>query len=143
MPRFERNTFMKKKSISVLNCLPLLLAVLLAVGVKTFFGPCVHEDGSFGVCHWAGQVLLGLGVVMSVQALCAVLIQKPGVRAGIYLSMLFSAALSIFTPGTLIILCSMPSMRCRALMQPASIILSCLILLFSLINLIVEWKKKQ
>ena len=134
---------MKKKNITVLNCLPMLLAVLLAVGVKTFLEPCVHEDGSFGACHWAGQALLGLGVLMAVQALCAVLIQKPGVRAGIYLSMLFTAALSIFAPGTLIILCSMPSMRCRALMQPASIILSCLILLFSLINLIMEWKKKQ
>ena len=41
------------------------LSILLFVGVGTFFAPCgVHEDGSFGACHWAGQAVMAAGIVL-------------------------------------------------------------------------------
>lgn len=130
-----------KKSFSVLRFLPFLFSVLMTVGLITFMGPCVHEDGSAGACFWAGRALTGMGAVLSVQGLCAWLLTKSKAAAGVYLAMIFSAAAAIFTPGGLIALCGMASMRCRAVMQPAAIILSAAVLVLSMINGFREWKR--
>ena len=35
----------------------LVLSLVIVIGSRTFLSPCVHEDGTFGPCHWAGQAL--------------------------------------------------------------------------------------
>lgn len=110
---------MKKAQIP--GIIILILSLLLIIGSSSFLGPCVHEDGSFGSCHWAGRSLLGLGCVTGM--LAALLLCFPRLRTGIYVSMLPVCILGILTPGTLIRLCAMPAMRCRMIMQPAAILL--------------------
>ena len=99
----------------------LLAALTAAVGSQTFLSPCVHEDGTLGACHWAGQALLGTGSVLGVLALMALCLQKA--RFGVYLSAVPVCILGILTPGTLMGLCRMSTMRCRMVMQPAMILL--------------------
>ncbi len=99
----------------------LLIAALLAIGSQTFLSPCIHEDGSFGACHWAGQTLLGLGCVLGTLALLSLCLKKAA--GGFFLSALPVCIMGILTPGTLIDLCHMSTMRCRMLMQPAMVIL--------------------
>ncbi len=111
---------MQKKRM-VPGCIVLILSLVIAVGSVTFLGPCVHEDGTVGACHWAGRSILGLGLLLTVLSLLAVLLRK--FRSGLYLSILIACVLGALTPGTLISLCKMSSMRCRAVMQPAVIIL--------------------
>ena len=116
---------MKKsgKSSAVPAMIIFVLAVLAAVGVRTFFRPCIHDDGAFGACYWAGQAIFGLSLVLAAEGLAAVLLRDSGVRKGLYIAMLLTAVPGFFLPGTLISLCGMASMRCRALMRPAVIIL--------------------
>ena len=111
---------MQKKRM-VPGCIVLILSLVIAVGSVTFLGPCVHEDGTVGACHWAGRSILGLGLLLTVLSLLAVLLRK--FRGGLYLSILIACVLGALTPGTLISLCKMSSIRCRAVMQPAVIIL--------------------
>lgn len=111
----------------------LVLSLLLAIGSQTFMGACVHDDGSLGVCHWAARALSGIGGLLAVLAILALLVKKE--RAGLYLAMVPTALLGIFTPGTLINLCGMATMRCRALMKPAAMIL----LAFTLAAALVGW----
>ena len=99
----------------------LALSIVIAAGSQSFLAPCVHEDGSFGACHWAGQMLLGLGCTVGILAALALFVKRA--RPGIYLSALPVCALGILTPGTLIDLCRMSTMSCRMVMQPAMIIL--------------------
>ena len=68
----------------------LLLSAVIAVGSVSFLGPCVHEDGSFGPCHWAGQAMLGIGLLLAVLSLTALLVKDGRLRAGL----LFAAAAS-------------------------------------------------
>ena len=105
-------------------CIILVLALAAAAGSVSFLGPCVHEDGTFGACHWAGQALLGTSVLMAVLSLTALVYQDAGPRRGLFLAMIFTAVLGILIPGTLIGLCGMATMRCRALMRPAMTILN-------------------
>ena len=118
----------------------LLISVAVIFGSQSFLSPCVHEDGTFGACHWAGQSLLGLGCVTGI--LAALALRSRRARPGIYLSVLPVCVLAILTPGTLIDLCRISAMRCRMVMQPAMIILFSAALLCALISLILSAGRK-
>lgn len=121
---------MKKSMIPAI--ITLVLALVVAVGSQTFLGACVHEDGSFGACHWASRALLGVGGLLAALALAALCV--PSARLGVYIAMALTCILGILTPGTLIALCQMATMRCRALMQPATTILFALSLAASAVG---------
>ena len=137
----ERN--MKKNPYSTAAAVIILvLALLSAIGVQTFLRPCVHDDGSFGTCHWAGQVLFGLSLVIAAESLTALLRKDFALRRGLYLAMAFTAVLGLLIPGTLIKLCSMADMRCRMIMRPAVMILYFLILVSAAAGMLLSGTKK-
>ena len=125
---------MKKSSSPAV--ITLVLALVMAVGSQTFLGPCVHEDGSFGACHWAGRMLMGVGGLLAALSLLALLL--PGERAGLYLAMVPTAVVGLLTPGTLIAICGMATMRCRMVMRPAMMILSAVTLILALVGWLTE-----
>ncbi len=110
----------------------LILSLIIAVGSQTFLGACVHDDGSFGACHWACRAILGEGGLLAVLALMALALKRE--RAGLFIAMIPASALGLLTPGTLIALCKMPTMRCRMLTQPATMILFGAALLAALVG---------
>ena len=121
------------KKAKILAAVAAILAVAAALGVRTFIGPCVHEDGAFGPCHFAGQVVLGISVLIAAEGAAAALIKSGGTRRGLMMAMSASSVLAMLTPGILIGLCKMDTMRCRAVMRPsvmAIFALTCVISLF-------------
>ena len=50
---------MKKQLIPAIVLI--ILSVIVIIGTQSSLSACVHEDGTFAPCHWAGQALLGLG----------------------------------------------------------------------------------
>ena len=129
-----------KKTI-IPGCVTLVLSLVIAIGSFTFLGPCVHDDGSVGACWWAGRALLGLGCLLGVLAVFALLSERA--RFGAYLSSTAVCAVGILTPGTLISLCRMSSMRCRAVMQPAMMILFAAAALMSMVGVWVCIKAQK
>ena len=129
---------MKKQSIPAV--ILLALSLVIAIGSQTFLSPCVHDDGAFGPCHWAGRTLLGLGCALGILAVLSLMIQRA--RCGAYLSALPLCLLGILTPGTLIDLCHMSTMRCRMVMQPAMMILFSAALAAALIGAILTGRKQ-
>ena len=119
---------MKKTTIPTIFIL--VLGLVVAVGSQTFLGACVHDDGSFGACHWACRAMLGEGALLAALALLALAMKRE--RAGLYLAMVPASLMGLLTPGTLIALCKMPTMRCRMLTQPAMMILFGVLLLAAL-----------
>ncbi len=129
--------FVKKQIVP--GIIILILSLVIIIGSQSFLSPCMHEDGSFGPCHWAGQALLGLGCVIGILAILSLCVQKA--RLGAYLSALPVCGLGILTPGTLIDLCHMSTMRCRMAMQPAMIILFSAALLCALTGAVFTARK--
>ena len=125
---------MNKKMIPAVALVALGLAV--AIGSQTFLGPCVHEDGSFGACHWAGRALTGMGALLAMEGLLAAILERG--RFGLCLASALTSALGFFLPGGLIDLCKMDTMRCRMLMQPAMRVLFALGLIASLVGLLMN-----
>ena len=142
---------MKSKKIIIPAAAVLIIACIGAVGVKTFLGPCVHEDGSFGPCHWAGQAVFGIWLLLLAESLLLTagsLLSagaspqgNSGFGTGLFSAMLCTAVLGICMPGGLIRLCSMATMRCLALMRPAMIILFVLAALFCAAGIIMSRRK--
>ena len=129
---------MKKTSIPAI--IVLILALVITVGSQTFLGACVHEDGSFGACHWAARAILGEGALLAVLAALALALKKE--REGLYLAMAPASLLGMLTPGMLISICGMDTMRCRMLMRPAMLILFGVALLVALIGWLTARKVK-
>ena len=130
---------MKKTSVPAM--IVLILALIAAIGSQSFLGPCVHEDGSFGACHWAGRALLGVGGLLAVLALLALLL--PRCREGLCLAMALTSALGLLVPGLLVSLCGMSTMRCQALMRPAMSVLFALALVASALGWLLERRKAR
>lgn len=119
----------------------LVFSLVIAIGSFTFLSPCVHDDGNVGACWWAGRMLLGLGCLLAVLSVFVLLSGRA--RFGTYLSGIAVCALGILTPGTLISLCRMNSMHCRAVMQPAMIILFAAAALTSLLGVLFCMKEQK
>ena len=130
---------MKKSSIPAI--LILLLALIAAIGSQSFLGACVHEDGSFGACHWACRAMLGEGALLAALSLLALAMKRE--RAGLYLAMAPASLLGLLTPGALIALCKAPTMRCRMLTRPAMMILFGAALLAALVGWLLARKGEK
>jgi len=116
----------------------LILAAVIAIGSVTVFGPCVHEDGSEAPCAGAGGAVFCDGCVLALLAVLILFIHKPSVRIVLFFVSLCVAAVGIALPGTIFPLCRMDTMHCRAVMQPAMVILLASELIVSICGLLVE-----
>ena len=127
-----------QRKISIPALVILAAALITAIGSVSFLGPCVHEDGSFGACHWAGRAELGIACLIAAQSLLLLFQKNAGARCGLYMAILLTAALGMLVPGTLIGLCGMATMRCRALMKPAMTLLFALMGILALAGIFPE-----
>lgn len=119
----------------------LALAAVIAIGSVTVLGPCVHEDGSEAPCIGAGRAVLIAGCALAILAALILFIRKSSVRIVLFFISLFVAAVGIALPGTIFPVCRMDTMHCRAVMQPAMVILFASELIVSVCGLIVEWNR--
>ena len=120
------------KKSNILAVIILILSIVAAIGSQTILGACVHEDGSFGACHWACRAMLGEGALLAALSLLALAMKRE--RTGLYLAMVPASLLGLLTPGTLIAICKMPTMRCRMVSRPAMMILFGAMLIAALVG---------
>ena len=132
---------MKKNNKKIIpGIVIILLALTGLIGGLTFLGPCVHDDGSFGACHYAGMALTGICALILAENICHLFVKRNGFRQGVYICTVMTAVLGILIPGTLIDLCKMATMRCRAVMRPGMTIIFILICVAALIGVILTRK---
>lgn len=132
-----------KRNIAISDILLLVLSIAFLIGSRTVFLPCAaQEDGSWMTCHWAGEAVSGLAAVMVVIALLHIIISDAKIKIGLSLAMIPVAILTILVPGTLVHLCMMDTMRCRAVMRPAATVFSVLIIGAAVLDVVVNRKKE-
>ena len=127
----------RRKSLTVLHVLMACLALLMTIGVRTFMGPCVHDDGSTGMCAAAGQAVF-------VSALCMLLLSAAAAamsgRTGTVLDsvLLVGSIVVAMIPGHLVSICASSMMHCRMVMQPAVQVISVIDAVMALICLMIR-----
>lgn len=88
------------------------------MGVLTFSGPCVHDDGSAAVCATASQGVVGGGVVLLIGAILRLAIKSRAARIAFAVTCVVAGVFVILAPGTIFPLCMMAEMHCQAVMKP-------------------------
>ena len=120
------------------------LSLFLAVGILFVFPACgAKDDGTFMMCHYAGQAVFGMGIALTVISVIALIFGGGKAAAGASLSAAVLAVLTALTPELLIPLCKMPTMQCHTMMRPAIIVLSALIALTAAVNAVIILKRKD
>lgn len=131
----------KRRKVGATDLVLLILSILFLAGILTVFGPCgPTEDGSFMTCHWAGNTVAGLAAVLVVLSLIHLAVSDPKIKTGLSAAAVPVALLAAYTPGGLIHLCMMGSMQCRAVMRPAAILLSVLVIAAAIFDIAVNRK---
>lgn len=120
----------KNRRIGAADLLLLCVSAVFFIGMLTVFGPCgPKEDGTWMTCHWAGQAVAGIAAVLLCLAAAHGIAGDPGVKAGLSIAIIPLSALAIVIPGNLIGMCMMDTMRCHAVMKPAVLLCSALMIL--------------
>ena len=133
----------KKSKPGIMDIVLPVLTLIFLVGIKTFLQPCgPKDDGSWMTCHWAGQSIFGISIALFIMAILHLLVgivfSKPGIKAGISIGMVPIAIIGALTPGHLIGLCMMETMRCHTVTRPATIVFCMIIAAVALINFFIQ-----
>lgn len=103
----------------VLSLLPAVFSLLMMIGTVTVFRACpMKDDGTWMHCHTAQNVVAAAGGVMCVLLLIAAFVNNRMVRTALYGLCIAGFVGTFLTPGVLISMCMMDTMRCYAVMQP-------------------------
>lgn len=99
--------------ISVTDILLLICCVLYCTGIKNWFPVCSMSGDKIMNCHWAGEVLFALSLVLSGLSLVHIFIPDEKIKAGMDISSACFAVFAMLIPGNLIALCKNTEMPCR------------------------------
>ena len=134
---------MKKQNTTWIFAVQLIISAVFFIGMLTFLKPCgPKEDGTFMACHYAGTALIILAAGMLLISLAGLFLKGSAARAAAGVLQIVLSVLTLIIPGTVIGLCMMPEMRCRAVMRPGSIVCAVLMILVSLAGILISRRKK-
>ena len=120
-----------------------VIALVLVVGMLTFAGPCVHDDGSKSVCSDAGTALVIAGAIGAVAALASLAVGNKVASGACALIAACCGAFAAASPGNLFALCMMQTMRCWSVMRPFAIACGACLLIIGIIAAVMSFRSKR
>lgn len=131
-----------KKRIS--NYLPIVLSTLLSLGVLTVFRACsAMEDGSWMHCHTAQMRVFGLGLVLIALSVISLFVKNKIANIVLNAASVVVAIVAVITPGVLVSMCMMDTMRCHALMKPFVIVFGVLFIISDIVKVVFDFKSND
>lgn len=126
---------------NVLDAILILLSLLLTVGTATIFQTCgPMEDGKYMACHWAGVVIVAIGVTLTVQNIVRLTLSNSDTRRGISIATLLTAILAVAIPGRIVNLCMKSDMQCQAVTKPVATVICILLIIVLIVDIIFNSK---
>ncbi len=107
-----------KVKLGVTEALALVLSLLYAIGIRRWFAVCPLMTETVMPCHWAGEMLKAISVLLLV--LCALHLPIPDakIKIGMDIALIGLALLGMFVPGTVIRICGGETMACKSAAHP-------------------------
>lgn len=112
----------------------IVLGALTAIAPQTFAHACGAHDGMMPACHYSQQAVTGIGVVILVLGVVALLVE-PKVRVGLNIAAIADTLLLFAVPTMLIGICKGAMMHCRMVMLPTLIVLGVLTIVFAVVGI--------
>lgn len=120
----------------------LVVSVIFLIGIIALFSACgPKEDGTWMACHWAGNAITGLAAVLVAISVIHAIAPDAQMKAGLAIATIPVALYAAILPSNVIALCMMDTMQCRAVMQPATIALSTLMIAAAVFDIL--WYRRK
>ena len=134
-----------KNALNTVSGVCLLAAgLILAGGTQFVFTACgIHDDGSYGRCHYAQLVTACIGLLVAVGALCSLFLKTREVSLAVSVITFCEALLVLLSPGKIIPLCMMATMHCLTMMKPFTLTMSLVILILAVGTFICNLTRKE
>lgn len=129
------------KNRIIVSIIYIVLGILLALVPTVLFPTCDATEMKMA-CYYTKQAEVGLGVLVAVLGIVALLSKNADVRSGLSLAILGIAVLVVVYPLYLTGLCKMSDMMCRLRTLPALILISVVIGVVAIINFLYLGKGK-
>ena len=94
------------------------LTLLYVIGIRTWFPVCAVMSDTVMPCHWAGEALKALSVLMLVLSAVHMLIPDQKMKLGMDIPLIGIDLLTVFLPGHVIRICAGAEMTCRSTTHP-------------------------
>ena len=102
----------EKCKIGIAELLLLAAVIVYFIGIRIWFPVCEVSGETIMACHWAGQMLKAMSVLLFVLAGLRVVIPDLCVGIGLDLGIGIASVLTLRIPGGVINICIMDGMRC-------------------------------
>ena len=135
----------KRKTVNIIYGAVLFLSGLcLSAGTQFVFHACgMHDDGSYGRCHYAQLVVACLGLLIAAGALCSILWRTREVMCTVSVVTACTAVLTLLIPGPVIPLCMMKTMHCLTMMKPFTTVMGSVVLLISIAGFALAFPRRK
>lgn len=98
------------------------LSVLFMIGIRAWFPVCEVTGENIMPCHWAGEVMKAVSILILVLSILHIIIPNYDVKLGMDISLAGLFILAVNIPGNIISLCKNVDMACQKAMRPAALI---------------------
>ncbi|MBO6047280.1 MAG: DUF4418 family protein [Erysipelotrichaceae bacterium] len=129
-----------KMAISITDLLLVVISLAFAFGIRFLFPVCAIMGEDIMACHWAGEVLKVISLIMVVLSLIHLVVPQQ-TKSGIDLAMVAFGGLMITVPGTIINICMMPDMHCH-MTKTAMMILGIIVILTAAADIVINMQQK-
>ena len=101
-----------KCKLTALEPVELVLCILYAIGIRSWFPVCMPMESGYMACHWAGETLFAMAVLATVLVALKAVFPSLMAKAGLDVALCGTALLMLRIPGGIISICSADGMRC-------------------------------
>ena len=126
--------------------------IFLILGAVLYFIPgriapvCAPmADGGFMKCHWTGEVVRALGILIVIIAVVMLLntftLKKEGVGLGLSIANIAVGVFTVLVPLKIIGSCPKPMMQCNVVSKPAILLVGGIFIVANIIYLFLNKKK--
>ena len=126
----------EKFKLSVTELILLVISVLFLIGINSWFSVCPANEDMIMSCHWAGEMLKVMGLLILVVAVIHLIIADTKIKLGMDIPLICICLVTAFIPGGIINICQNTEMVCRQSTQTWTIILSIVLLVITLVDII-------
>lgn len=103
-----------KIRFGITDILTVAVSLLYLLGIRLWFPVCEPMESGFMSCHWAGEALKAVSVVLLTLSVAHAAIADEKIKIGMDISLCGVYAFAFCIPGRIISLCKMAEMSCRS-----------------------------
>ncbi len=126
-----------KFKMSLTEIFLLTASVIFAIGIRYWFPVCMPMGDGYMSCHWAGEILKAVSILITALSLVHIFIPDIKVKTGMNIALAGIWVTIPLIPGRIIAICGNEMMRCRQGTSTGSLLFALLFIIILVIDTVI------